>query len=189
MDAKRFLEALGAAMHGAGNPRWNGSPAQWTLYMLSRLLDAANANSLHMCARGIGRGNGHHMAQEFLFDITMYDQVRWVDWGQPSIIIEHENLWSDESFYADFWKLLVGFAPLRVMFGYANNEADVRTRAANLSQKGAASGWTYPSGVEDLVVLRSPDMNWPDWVVVHRPDGRGWSAPKVVTLDGSAVTL
>jgi len=60
-----------------------------------------------------------HWRREYLFDFTLYPE--WKDYSLPSLIIEHENQWSDGTFMLDFWKLMMGLAPLRVMFWVCGN--------------------------------------------------------------------
>jgi hypothetical protein len=112
-----------------------------------------------------------HWRQECLFDFTLYRE--WRDYSLPSVIIEHENQWTDDAFMFDFWKLMMGFAPLRVMFGYAGTQPQLERRIEHIRAQAKANGWNYPQGVEDLVLLRSPDMSSREWRLLSR-DGTEW---------------
>ena len=153
---------------------------------------------MHACSQGLGKLPGRkldpsrHLPTEFLFDITIYKASDWEDWSLPSIIIEHENEWTERAFFQDFWKLLLGNANLRVMFGYARTAKDVDERAAALLRHEAKSSWSYPESVEDLVLLRCPSdggMPWPEWRLLHRPKTEGWRPAKTVSLDGRPISL
>jgi hypothetical protein len=194
MDAAALVTALGLSLkkNEAQIPQ-TVQPATWTSFMKGCLLDLAETHRMHVCAEGLGRmpgrnvDPGRHLAAEFLFDFTVYKKADWEAWSLPSIIIEHENQWTETAFLQDFWKLLIGHAPLRVMFGYARRASDVDSRVRALFAHERTSRWTYPLGTEDLVLLRCPErggMPWPDWRIVYRPAGGSWNDLKVQTLDG-----
>lgn len=178
MNAATFASALGVALKRNDSRRpSNGQPASWTLFMKGCLLDLAEANKMHMCAEGIGRipsvrvDPGRHMSKEFLFDCTLYAEKDWEAWSLPTVVIEHENEWSEPAFFQDFWKILIAHAPLRVMFGYAKKREGVERLSAAIREHAVKSGWWYPSNVEDIVFLRSPEnggMPWPMWRIVYR---------------------
>jgi hypothetical protein len=178
MNADRFLRAFGASFFEP--PPWKGArlgATPWTDYMAERIWRMAHAEDLHLCTttgRVIEQGTPaqlEHWRREYLFDFTMYSG--WEDYSLPAVIIEHENEWRDEAFMLDFWKLMMGFAPLRVMLGYAGNQTQLEQRVRTIRESARLSGWSYPQGVEDLVLLRSPDMDTKTWCVLSR-DGAVW---------------
>ncbi len=179
MDAKRFVSGLGALLERDNAPLPDvGKSAMWTGFMLDKIVDLAEANSMHVCASRLGRTHDprRHMSREYLFDLTIYDADRWkMEWSLPNVIVEHENAWNEGAFLADFWKLQLGFAPLRVMIGYAQHKAAVDALAKTVVEVARTSRWTQPDGTEDLVLLRCPvawgraeGMPWPRWRIVYR---------------------
>jgi hypothetical protein len=198
MDSSAFLTALSKALKkNQGMLPGEVRAGTWTRFMQGCLIDLADASKMHVCARGLGRlpsgkvDEDRHMSKEFLYDFTMYANDDWEPWSLPSIIIEHENLWTPVAFFQDFWKLLVGFAPLRVMFGYSGTADGVADLVNKIGAHEAESCWAYPAATEDLVLLRCPDggMPWPTWKVIHRPAGKGWTSPADVKLDGSVIRV
>ena len=112
-------------------------------------------------------------AREFLFDFTMYRD--WRDFSQPEVILEHENVWHVDAFMRDFWKLMFGYAPLRVMIGYRRDAADGAYLKA-IRQHASARGWRYPPGVEDLVLIGHYGMAPQAFhVVIRSADSEEWS--------------
>ena len=109
-------------------------------------------------------------------------------WSLPSIIVEHENYWSQAAFFQDFWKLLAGYAPLRVMIGYAGSPTGIDALTRAVMQHAVSSRWRYPPQTEDLVLLRSPTMAWPTWRVLRR-DAESNSWKDSGTLLSDAVTV
>jgi len=196
MDATAFLSALSRSFkkNRAQLPA-AVQPATWTLFMQRCLLALAEDHGMHVCAQGLGRRSGlhvdpnQHKAAESLFDFTLFKPADWEAWSLPSVIIEHENQWTEQAFLQDFWKLLVGYAPLRVMFGYAGSVADVDARVRALLTHEVQSRWSYPADVEDLVLLRSPVMPWPEWRILYRPAFGAWNDLKVLGLDGAPLSL
>lgn len=111
------------------------------------------------------------MHREYLFDMTWYGE--WEKWSQPVVIIEHENKWNHDEFLIDHWKLMMGFAPLRVSFGYARSEEDRRKLAASLHQMCSSPKWVFPSECEDLVFLGYREMpSKRSFMLLHRPRGQ-----------------
>lgn len=194
MSGDEFLLALGetfAAPSVAGSARKTKTSDEWTRFMTARLLELADSKQLHVCGRNLGTrtacgAEDRHLAREFMFDFTLYADADWTEWGLPSIIIEHENHWSQAAFLQDFWKLLVGYAPLRVMFGYAKEQDGVDALVSVVLGHAKASRWRYPPVTEDLVLLRCPEMAWPTWRVLRRDAGsEAWRDSGNVLLSGT----
>ena len=185
LDATWFLNELDRAVR-AKSPPADLTPGNWTYYMTGRLLALANSASAHVCSRTLGQipavGQGQHESQEYLFDFTLYEKNDWRHWSLPSVIIEHENQWSEREFLVDFWKVLVGFAPLRVMFGYTKERSGTAGLANTIDSHASTSRWRYPVDVEDLVLLRAPEMTWPHWTVLYRANGKAWATHDEVDL-------
>ena len=176
MNGDEFLRALKDAKRRGTEPA-EVSAASWTHYMTGRLLDLAKENELHLCGKTLGHFGPdlktEHLAREYLFDFTLYERDAWKNHSLPCVIIEHENQWSEGEFLRDLWKVMIGFAPLRVMFGYARDEQGVKALATAVRRE--AASWSYPAqGVEDLVLLRHPGAT--AWRLLRRPPGaKAWS--------------
>lgn len=174
MNANEFLRAFGESFF---EPAPLGATA-WTNYMAKRIRGVADAKDLRLCTTtgsAIEKSAGEeskHWRCEYLFDFTLY-RKEWEDYSLPLVIIEHENQWNSAAFMFDFWKLMIGFAPLRVMFGYAGTQALLEQRIQGIRDNARASAWNYPESVEDLVLLRSPDMDTKTWQILSR-EGTVW---------------
>ncbi len=188
MNASTFLDAFFAALKkNARLPPATENASDWTSFMTNCLCTLADETKMHLCGRRIPKSRAcrsndpvRHMPNEFHYDFTLYADGNWNWCSLPSVIIEHENQWSQHAFFQDFWKILAGFAPLRVMFGYAKDKDHVETLAASIRQKAHDDAWQYPAESEDLVLLRCPikgGMDWPKWRVLHRPRGGSWKTP------------
>ncbi|WP_194869659.1 hypothetical protein, partial [Myxococcus sp. AB025B] len=141
----------------------------------SKLFEAAKGLDLGVCA-SVGRcapGNWKlatketGLAREFLFDFTMYHDFEG-DYAQPEIILEHENVWHLDAFMEDFWKLMFGYAPLRVMIGYHRDMNHVNEYIDAIRRFDRERRWRYPAGVEDLVLIGHRQMEARGFRVVNR---------------------
>jgi hypothetical protein len=201
MNAEQFLLALGKAFsqHTEEAMKADGAPA-WTRYMHARFLEVAASTNAHLCAEGLrelppAANAAQHISKEYLFDVTVYNRHDWQRSSLPSVIIEHENQWSETALLQDFWKVLVGWAPLRVMIGYAANAEAVDKRVRAILAEAKVCDWRYPQDAEDLVLLRCREgehgMEWPHWRVLHRcGPGTGaapWNDLGELTLDGTGL--
>ncbi|MCP3063083.1 hypothetical protein LXT21_30340 [Myxococcus sp. K38C18041901] len=145
----------------------------WTQFMARRLQAAARELNLAACSTSIEapRDWAPSMmktgwAREFLFDYTLFS-----DWGtftQPVVILEHENNWNVHSFMEDFWKLMVGYAPLRVMIGYGRDANHVEEYVTAIRESAIKGKWRYPPAVEDLVLIGHGEMTPRGFKVVNR---------------------
>ncbi|HRI65763.1 MAG TPA: hypothetical protein PK156_16065 [Polyangium sp.] len=196
MQAAEFLDALAKPLKKLQPPK-SSSSQDWTVYMTQCLFDAAKKHlHVHMCSRtlqkvdGPPKGSLTHMSKEFLYDITLYASANWEDWSLPDVIVEHENHHSHQAFLWDFWKLLTGHAPLRVMFGYANGSDGVEERVKLVHNTAAKSKWQYPNDSEDLVIVRAPNMTWSTWRVLYRRrKTKTWVEYGPATLDEIACKI
>lgn len=179
MNAQQFFAEFKAAL--SANPAPQGPQvAGWTGYIADCLLYLANHHQpgLHVCSASLRlqpRRNTNHEQREYLYDFTLFEG--WNDYSLPAVLIEHENQWSEHAFMLDFWKLLFGWAPLRVMIGYASTSEAARALAAKISLHAADSHWRYPADTEDLVLIGHGEMDRETgWTVVIRTQGTtNWS--------------
>jgi hypothetical protein len=175
--AHRFVAALRSAVleEKHRHLRDTFGASAWTEGTFTLLADVATRLEMHACAAR-GTLGPEHMRREFLFDVSVYAKEDWGNkWGLPKILIEHENSHSKAPFFDDFWKLMVGNAPLRVMFGYGANAASIEERVTMVREQSQINRWTYPRGTEDLVLLRYPGDAWPNWRILHRACSSTWS--------------
>lgn len=93
----------------------------------------------------------------------------------PEVVIEHENGTSEKNFIYDMRKLMMAWAPLRVMIGYVpRGDHKPADRLATIRAAAAKGHWTYPDGCADLALVGPYWMNTPrDYLVLHRPPGSG----------------
>jgi hypothetical protein len=172
LNSDVFMSALRDSLLLEEPPK-SALPAEWTLYMSKRLLDLANRKNLHLCAISLAglieADDDQHQAREYLFDFTLFQG--WKDYSLPIVVIEHENQWSKQAFLVDLWKILAGFAPLRVMFGYARDKEGVDSLVGAIFNQAWACKWKYPAGCEDLVLLGHGKMDRLDWRVIRRHIG------------------
>ncbi|WP_394825705.1 hypothetical protein [Pendulispora albinea] len=170
ISAENFLQQLASVLHAHPPPHPPG-PADWTLYMTMRFRDLAERVEAHLCSSTLGKLAGNdpqiHEPHEYLFDFTLFTD--WMNYSLPAVIIEHENKWNEKAFMLDFWKLMLGHAPLRVMFGYASTAAGADKLVTRLEQHATDSAWAAPTDIEDLVLIGHGDMDYiDDWRVVLR---------------------
>ncbi|MBZ4395346.1 hypothetical protein OWM54_19370 [Myxococcus sp. MISCRS1] len=157
---------------------WDGGVPEegtknWSQFMAARLVEAARELKLGVCATGSGAPSEWSKttlhsgyAREFLFDYTMFRD--WDSYTQPEVILEHENAWSVDAFMEDFWKLMVGYAPLRVMIGYCQNLERTAEYVTAIRKSASEGNWRYPPGVEDLVLIGHGRMTPRGFKVVNR---------------------
>lgn len=180
MNADEFLAALANSLDDNPPPARTRTKLRtataWTSYMTERILDVAQATAAHVCARTISPGRKAHERSEYLFDFTFY-VTDWKDYSLPIVLIEHENQWNEKAFLRDFWKLMFGYAPLRVMFGYTASTKKTTLLVERLRSEAAASSWKYPADTEDLVFIGHRGMGALDWRILHRACGSSdWNA-------------
>ena len=189
ISAVQFVDLLAVVLKAQPPEPWSGA-ADWTFYITSRLRDLAARADAHLCASTlgvlVGKERQEHQRREYVFDFTIFTE--WNDYSLPAVVIEHENQWTEAAFMFDMWKLMIGHAPLRVMFGYANTPAAADHLIARLREHAHQSSWTAPSGVEDLVLVGHGGMDpIKDWRVVRR-HGVEWRLVSVGPA-GSGETL
>ena len=174
MKAHDFLAKLARSLKARTPDAGPGSElrkaTRWTSYMTERILDVAGAANAHVCAKTIPRENEVHERAEYLFDFTLY-KSGWKDYSLPIVLIEHENQWNEAAFLRDFWKLMLGYAPLRVMFGYVKSNENAGSLVGTIRAEAQTSSWTYPGDTEDLVLIGHEGMGALDWRILHRAAG------------------
>ncbi|HRI66699.1 MAG TPA: hypothetical protein PK156_20780 [Polyangium sp.] len=173
LHAESFLFALRAQLKDAPPKAIENAKqgaAGWSGFMFSALADAAGDCGMVCCASRL-QGGPQWARREHLFDITWY-RHDCGDWETPIVILEHENQWNKREFLVDFWKLLLGYAPLRVMIGYcakaAEREEWVDSVNSILNQRTQYIG--LPDGVEDLILLGHKGMATTGFSVYQRRD-------------------
>ncbi|WP_373044605.1 hypothetical protein [Vulgatibacter sp.] len=160
LDGDRFLTLLKEALP----TDWSGhdtvpGASGWTQFMTDRLTLVARNAGLGICSHYLedaprtwkNEGATRQLRREYGFDFTLFRD--WTEYEQPAVLIEHENAWNLRAFLADFWKLMFGYAPLRVMFGYHASESGISAYVERIRELARANSWTYPSGTEDIVLL------------------------------------
>ncbi len=164
--------------------------ATWTLFVFRALFDAAkDCGMMASASKDVERTSqaARWQRREYLFDVTWY-RGEGGPWEIPSVLLEHENLWHRDAFLADFWKLLLGLAPLRVMIGYAANASlrDSWVDAINeMLSVDANNGFRPPADVDDLILIGHKGM-LPTGYAVYQRDGRVF-VRVAETLDGFAM--
>lgn len=112
-----------------------------------------------------------HEGRELLYDMVWLPRNGGT-FRMPEVVIEHENLTHPLDFLVDLRKLLVAWAPLRVMIGYVPREHDPEERLETLRQAAKEGHWTYPNDCADLALVGPYKMHTPrDYLVLHRPAG------------------
>jgi hypothetical protein len=96
------------------------------------------------------------------------------DWETPALILEHENAWDQGAFLVDFWKLLLGYAPVRVMIGYSRDARDHEPWVARVNAILAdhREEIRLPDRVEDLILLGHRGMTPTGYAVYRRQERR-----------------
>lgn len=181
MDSNTFLRELNAACLARHDSAGKAKKTRgWTRHMSRVLHDVAAANDLGCCCKYTDAKTAPHhhhrpkvdpaktagMHREYLFDFTWYRT--WKRYEQPAVIIEHENQWNRDAFMLDFWKLSLGLAPLRVMFGYTRSEDDWVKWRGKVNRTIEKRSWVFPAGSEDLVLLGHRGMAPDDFGVMFR---------------------
>lgn len=177
----------------------NITAGQWTAFITRVLHTVARRADLGCCCR-----SGEHPASpegdtlrtgarvEYLFDFTWFNH--WTRYALPVVIIEHENEPDVTKFMNDFWKLMFGYAPLRVMIGYACRQ-NWQQYLATISEQAQLAQWQYPTNVEDLVLIGKYDAIEPRGyrVIYRRPRTRtfrdiGWLDEAIAYLRQETVS-
>jgi hypothetical protein len=130
----------------------------WSSYMAGVFHAMVNELGVSCCCH-----LGHHdevpgVGREYLWDLTWYE-AHGAYYDLPSVVIEHENQHSDAEFFADFWKVMTAFAPLRVMVGYTGREK-LEARISQICRLVDAQGWTYPPNSTDVILLHEYGGGW-----------------------------
>lgn len=171
--AKTFAEALIEAIRAQGpGDLWRTTSGS-TVYMTGRLAAVAQAHNRVICASTLGAWQGErleHEPREYLFDVTIYRERE--DYALPEIVIEHENSHRPEAFLFDFWKLMMGYARLRVMIGYAAGHAERDALAASIVSPRIKA--PLPAGTEDLVMIGRRGMAPDEWLLLSRRGSDRW---------------
>lgn len=171
MDAQQFLSQLLDVLPDT----WAGvdppprTPGDYSTHIFSALAEAADQAEMQY------RGHGHE--REVLFD-GLWLPGKVSNYRLPQVVIEHENGTKLEDILYDLRKVMMAWAPVRVMFGYAQREQDPYLRVAELEERIKGFGWTYPPGCEDLILIGPYLMPTPrSYLVLYRPPGVTSFAP------------
>ena len=174
LDGNQFLfalnEALAAASPDALEAAFHGA-ASWSTFFF-KALEAAARDEMVSCAARHSTTSGEIGAwtkREYLFDATWFRR-NCRDWDTPDLILEHENLWDLREFMVDFWKLLLGYAPLRVMVGYSRDQAEHEAWISAVNDALRDCAIRIPADVEDLILLGHRGMKPTDYSVYRRRD-------------------
>lgn len=167
MDAQTFLSHLRGALDVGWKEAntWPQKPSEYSNYIFPVLAKAASS------ARMAYRGRGHDY--ELLYDGVWLPQNDG-KYRLPQVIIEHENGVTEKDFIYDMRKLVMGWAPLRVMIGYVPIGHEPHERLAQINAAAVAGRWAYPDGCTDLALVGPYRMETPrSYLVLHRPAGAG----------------
>ncbi|MBZ0117784.1 MAG: hypothetical protein K8H88_12350 [Sandaracinaceae bacterium] len=159
----RFDQEAGAAegsIGGSGADAWSAHVWQ-VLHRVARGLDVYCA-----CSRG-GHEPGCGEQREWLWDLSWYEPGGDERFVQPLVLIEHENAHGESQFLDDWWKVLAGYAPLRVMIGYTTS-AEALPRRIDLV-RARTRRWIFPRDASDVVILRGHGT--PRWRYLVRAAG------------------
>lgn len=170
LTGDRFLLAIHHQLKKVGAedaPRGVGCKA-WTSLMFDVFQAAANDCAMVSCSPKNKRGP-YWAKREHLLDVTWF-RTDCGDWDTPELILEHENQHSQQEFLRDFWKLLVGYAPVRVMIGYCGKKDQRVSWIDSLNQKlrDTKAQIRFPGDVEDLILLGYWGMSFTDFAVYRR---------------------
>jgi hypothetical protein len=173
LNTDDFLHALRISLLAA--PREAVSYAQvnatsWSSFMFGVLERVAATCGMVSCAARHGTGPDW-ARREHLFDVTWF-RTNCGDWETPELILEHENQHNQTEFLKDFWKLLLGYAPMRVMIGYCS-EASKRIEwieKVNEILTKSKSHIRFPNAVDDVILLGYYGMSITDFAVYRRYD-------------------
>jgi hypothetical protein len=178
-----FLGAFSRALQAAVLPD-DATGGEWEAFVAHRVFDFADGARLRCCAKEckapgrVGplagrKGIGKHRLKKDSFSFTLYKE--WLDYSLPLAIVEHVVDTDAEQLFDKIWDVLFAFAPLRVVLTYAEDEASVRDLIERLQSLAALSGWRYPGGVDDIILIGHEGMDPMAWRVVRRsPGGPGW---------------
>lgn len=94
----------------------------------------------------------------------------------PSVIIEHENAWSEKETQKDFWKLCLYAIPLRVMFGYQSSSKGAKNVGESLIQFYNENGLRQAEFSETLLIMGwdqdTKNRKWHSWTLKGK--GNSW---------------
>jgi hypothetical protein len=150
MNIHAFVKRFSEQSSTAGDPP-DGQRA-WTDHIRQILHNVCASFDFYCCCEGehteeVGR------KREYLWDLTWYSRA-----GQeldlPVVVIEHENEHSHRAFFADFWKVMTAFAPVRIMVGYTS-ASGLDDRVERIHQVVSEQGWSFPPGSTDVLILKA----------------------------------
>lgn len=166
---------LDEASSEAVDDAYSGASA-WTAFVFEALANAALDCGMVSCAARhstVASQTEVWARREHLFDVTWFRRD-CTDWEPPVLILEHENAWDKRAFLVDFWKLLVGYAPIRVMMGYSRHPRDHESWISEVNQIIAdESRVPLPQDVDDVILLGHRGMQ-PSGYAVYRRKERGF---------------
>lgn len=120
-----------------------------------------------------------HVGGEDRFDYSLVPNA--LKGTLPSVLIEHELSTAPKAFDSDFRKLLLGFAPVRVMFGYVEPNASRSRVIEQVNKRSAEFDWQFPENTEDVLLVGYHTMTGVDrdnWVLAIR--GHGTSVWRII---------
>jgi hypothetical protein len=155
-DWDTLYNELATLYPGLGRPQVIAD-GKWTAYITHVLHKVARRADLGCCCRStehpsslkkMTKQNGER--HEYIYDFTWYRT--WHSYELPAVIIEHENKLDINEFMADFWKLMFGYAPLRIMICYTMAD-QWQWYIDTIHYYAREANWHYPGNVEDLVLI------------------------------------
>jgi hypothetical protein len=179
LHADSFLFALRARLDEAPKEAIedaSAGAAAWTGFVFGALAHAADdCGMVSFAARHVTPASRAEAwaLRDHLFDVTWFRRD-CTDWETPLLILEHENAWNRSAFLVDFWKLLVGYAPVRVMMGYSRHEQEHDLWIAEVNQilSDERRGVRLPDGVDDVILLGHRGMKPTGYAVYRRRERR-----------------
>lgn len=113
----------------------------------------------------------HGKGGELLYDMAWLPRNGGL-YRLPQVVIEHENGASERPFIYDLRKLIIAWAPLRVMIGYVPLGHEPEERLETIRATVEKGHWAFPSSCADLVLIGHYELATPrDYLVLERPAG------------------
>jgi hypothetical protein len=125
----------------------------WTEFIRAILHKISRSFDYYCCCQGLHDDDGHGMRREFLWDLTWYAKEGG-ELDLPEVVIEHENAHNHQEFFADFWKIMAAFAPVRIMVGYTSPKG-IDDRKEWIRHVVTKQGWTFPPQSTDMIILKA----------------------------------
>jgi hypothetical protein len=192
--AATFLDWFSRSLQEASLP---GEPDEGEVdaFLAHRIFDIADGLRLHCAARECkkpGRvgllasrpGRSRHELKKALFSFSLF--AEWGEYSLPVGLIEHVDGGRGKDFLEGMWDILAGFASLRVAISWAEDEAAAAALLDLLRDEAVASGWHYPPGTDDVILIRLADAAQLGWRVVTRVAGTTrWQDAGAILVPGA----